>query len=159
VASPAIVNSIETVVITESTTHVHSLPSGRVNGNLLVNIVSKGKAVTFNALAGWTEIVDESAVAGIAILVRQIDGTEAGTITLTSSAISRSASICYQISGAADPATQLPELSTVATGSSVNPNATTVTPTGGSKDYLWISLFGRDGEEADDDTWVTAAPA
>jgi hypothetical protein len=34
-----------------------------------------------------------------------------------------------------------------------------VTVTGGSKDVLAIAFFGRDGEEADDDTWVTAAPA
>lgn len=57
-----------------------------------------------------------------------------------------------------NPATQAPELSTVATGTSTQPNATTVTPTGGAKDYLWITVAVTAGEEADDDTWGGAAP-
>jgi hypothetical protein len=112
-----------------------------------------------DALAGWNELLDEAIVLGLYIAWRLADGTEGTTTTFTLSSATRGAWIVYEISGMADPGTQAPQVGTTATGSSVNPDPPSVSVTGGSKDILTIACFGRAGEEADDDTWVTAAPA
>lgn len=156
---PTVQTTNETAVSTAGTSHAINLPTGIAAGDLIVILLDKGStAATFNSLAGWTEVVDENSANGITVWARDADGSEGATVTFTSSASTRSASISYRITGAATTAQQLPELSTVATGSSTAPDATTCTPTGGVKDYLWITFFGRAGEEADDDTWATSAP-
>lgn len=127
----------------------------------MLAVMSKGSAGTtpsVNALTGWTEIIDEAIVLGLYAAVHVCDGTEGSTVNFTLSSATRGAWIVYEISGAIDPATILPQIGTTATGSSVSPNPPNVNVTGGSKDVLAIAFFGRAGEEADDDTWVTAAP-
>lgn len=157
---PTVMSINESSLNTAGTSHVVSLPSGLALGNLLVILLDKGStAATMNSLAGYTEVVDENTANGITIWARDCDGTEGATVTFTSSASTRSAHISYRISGAEKASVQLPELSTVATGTSTAPEATAVTPTGGTKDYLWITMFGCAGEEADDDTWLNTAPA
>lgn len=130
-------------------------------GNLFVAVLSKGSAGTtpsVNALTGWTELLDEAIVLGLYVAYRVVDGTEDTTTTFTLSSATRGAWIVYEVSGHEAPATQPPQVGTTATGSSTTPNPPSVTVTGGSKDILAIVAFGRAGEEADDDTWVTAAP-
>jgi hypothetical protein len=162
VAFPAVVTSTESATATASTSHTVNLPGSLVVGNLIIICCNKGtpaaSAWVFNSVAGYSELVDEDVTNGITIWARQVDGTEGATVTMTSTQSIRSAETAYQISGADYLAIQPPQLSTVATGTSVNPNATTCTPTGGAKDYLWITMFGMAGEQADDDTLVTTAP-
>jgi len=161
-ASPAVVGTpAETAIVTASTTHVVNLPSGAV-GNQFVAVLSKGSAGTtpsVDALAGWTEVLDEAIVLGLFVAVRVCDGTEGATTTFTLSSATRGAWIVYEISGAENPATQAPQVGTTATGSSTTPDPPSVSVAGGAKDILTIALFGRAGEEADDDTWTTAAPS
>jgi len=113
-AFPAIEGTpAETAVSTASTTHAINLPASIVAGELLLIITAKGtpaQSTTFNALAGWTEVIDEAVSLGMTIWAREADATEGATVTMTSAAAVRSASIAYRISGAEDPATQLPEL-------------------------------------------------
>lgn len=160
-AFPAIVNTAESALLTAGTSHIVTLPASLVSGNLIIILCSRGVgAASFNALAGWTELVDDGVTYGVTVWARQSDGAEGASVTFTSTGSAvRSAHISYQISGAEALATQAPELSTVATATSNAPNATACTPTGGAKDYLWISFFSMANEEADDDTWVTSAPA
>lgn len=161
-ASPAVVGTAaETAVSTASTSHVVNLPTG-TTGNLLLAIMSKGSAgttPTVDALAGWNELLDEAQTLGLYIAWRTADGTEGATTTFTISSATRGAWIVYEISGHVDPGTQAPQIGTTATGSSTTPDPPSVSVTGGSKDILTIACFGRAGEEADDDTWVTAAPS
>lgn len=158
-AFPVVEATAESATATAGTSHIVSLPAGIVSGELILILSAKGStAATFNALAGYSELVDENAANAFTIWAHQGDGTEGATVTFTSSASTRSAEVSYRISGAQPLATQAPELSTVATGTSVNPNATTCTPTGGARDYLWITTFAMAGEQADDDTLVTATP-
>ena len=160
-AFPQVVGTpTESSLNTAGTSHVISLPALNTNGNLVLILIDKGSTSgTFNALAGWNEILDENLGNGIAILWRVVDGTEGATVTLTHSTSTRGAYIVYEISGAESPSVQPPELSTVATGTSTGPDPSTCTPTGGAKDYLWIAMFGCAGEEADDDTWCNSAPS
>lgn len=158
-AFPTVVSTNESSLNTAGTTHTVNLPGSLVSGNLILILLDKGStAATFNADGAWTELVDENAGNGITIWYRVSDGAEGATKAFTSSASTRSAHTSYQISGAEDPGTQAPELSTVATGTSANPNATTCTPTGGAKDYLWITMFGQAGEQLDDDSLTTVTP-
>lgn len=161
-ASPAVVGTpTETAIGTASTTHTVGLPSGAA-GNYFVAVMSKGSAGTtpsINALAGWSEALDEAIVLGLGVLYHLCDGTEGATVDFTLSSATRGAWIVYEISGMQNPATQVPQVGTTATGSSTTPDPPSVSVTGGAKDILTIAFFGRAGEEADDDTWVTAAPA
>lgn len=79
---------------------------------------------------------------------RHADGAEGATDTVTTVNSVKAASICWRITGADDPATQAPEISTVAVGTTTanTCNPTAVTPTGGSKDYLFLALGAQDGE-------------
>jgi hypothetical protein len=160
VAFPAVQGTpAESSTNTAGTSHVVTLPTGIQAGELLLVFIDKGStAATFNALAGWTELLDENLANGIAILYRWADGTEGASITLTSSASTRSARIAYRIAGAANPGTTPPTLGTVGTGTSTTPNPGNCNP-GTAKDYLWFTLFGGAGEEADDDTWCNSPPS
>lgn len=161
-ASPTIDGSpTETAIATANTSQVVNLPGG-TTGNLFIAILSKGSAGTtpsVNALAGWNELLDEAIVLGLYIAWREVDGTEGATTTFTLSSATRGAWIVYEIAGADDPNTQPPQVGTTATGSSTTPDPPSVSVTGGSKDILTIACFGRAGEEADDDTWCSAAPS
>ncbi len=159
-SSPTVVGTpAETAITSAGTSHVVNLPAG-ATGNLLIAILDKGStAATVNALTGWTELLDENSANGLYIAYRVCDGSEGATTTFTLSASTRGAWIVYEITGHVAPATQAPQVGTTATGSGTTPNPPSVSVTGGSKDILTIACFGRDGEEADDDTWVTAAPS
>jgi len=159
VAFPAVVTTAESATTTAGTAHTVNLPASLVAGNLLVIFFAIGStAATLNAVAGWTELVDVSVARDTKILVKDAVGDEGATLALTTSASTKSASIAYQISGAAPILTQRPQLSTVATGTSATPDPGTLTPVGGAKDYLWIAQFSLAGEEDDDDTWCNSAP-
>lgn len=157
-AFPVVQARAESNVTTAGTSHAVTKPTGTASGDLWVIFFGHAVACTLDALAGWTELVDTNAANSEKILYRLCDGTEGASVTFTSSASTKSAHLSYRISGTENPATQAPQLSTVATGTSTQPNATIVTPTGGAKDYLWITAFVTAGEEADDDTWGGAAP-
>jgi hypothetical protein len=158
-AFPVVEARAESSVTSPGTSHPVTKPTGTAAGDVWVIFFGHPLACTLDALAGWTELVDTNSANGEKWLVRKCDGTEDATVTFTSSASTKSAHLCWRISGAVDLATQAPELSTVATGTSTTPDATTCTPTGGAKDYLWITAAVTAGEEADDDTWGGAAPS
>jgi hypothetical protein len=157
VAFPAIDASAETAVSTAGTSHVINLPTG--SGGLLLLILAKGLATAaINSHSDWTELLDEASPTTNGLYIAYSTTATGGTTTLVSDSATRSATIVHRISGAEAPGTQAPQIGTTATGASVSPNPPAVTPTGGAKDYLWVACFSRSGEEADDDTWVTASP-
>jgi hypothetical protein len=159
VAFPVVQATNKSATSTAGTSHTVNLPASIAAGDLLIVLLDKGStAATVNALAGWTELLDENSGNGLYIAYRKADGTEGATITLTTSANTRSAEITYRISGAQDPAIQAPEIGTTGTGTSATPDPPTCTPTGGTKTYLWIAVAGMAGEEADDDTWSNTPP-
>ncbi len=159
-AFPAVRSSNESSTNSAGTTHTLNYPATISAGDTLLILLGKGStAATMNAVTDWNELVDENAAWGGFVAWKKATGSETGTIAFTSSANTKSASVMYAISGAADPTVTPPEISTVATGTSNAPNPTTCTPTGGAKDYKWITFFilGAAGEEADDDTWCNNA--
>lgn len=80
------------------------------------------------------------------LFYREATGSEGATDPLSCVNSVKLASITWIVTGAEDPAVQAPQNSTVAVGTNTAPDATTVTPTGGSKDYLFLYVLGCDGE-------------
>ena len=92
------------------------------------------------------------------IFTKVLNGSEGGDMVVTAAVATKSAWIAYNITTGTHDSATAPVFSTVATGTSTAPNAGSLTPAGGSKDYLWLTAFGQAGEEADDDTWVSGTP-
>src|SRR5262245_36187655 len=153
---------IRTFAITNGTTAGASvsvnLPATVSAGDTLFVIHRVAVAGAIGWPANWTELVDASpdgADDQISVAWKKADGSEGGTtITLTQTS-GKFASAAWAIQDAEDPTVQAPELSTVATGTSAaQPDATTVTPTGGAKAYLFLTFQLMEGEE----TGVTTYP-
>jgi hypothetical protein len=87
------------------------------------------------------------------IIYKVLDGSEGGNVAITIPS-SKACAIAYNIRDFSGT----PEKSSLNTGTSTTPDPLTVTPAGGSQDYLWIASVHTAGEEADDDTWCSAAP-
>ena len=159
-APPSVAGVAESATTTAGTSHTINLPASIVAGETLLVISDKGStAATIDALTGWTELIDENSANGLYAIWRKADGTEGATITLTSSAATRLASIAYRVQNAADPSVTAPEIATTGSGTSATPDPPSLSPSGGSKQYLWIAWAGMAGEEADDDTWGNTSPA
>jgi hypothetical protein len=79
---------------------------------------------------------------------RWADGSEGASTSVDLAATSKGGVIVWRITGAENPATQPPELPTPNTGttSANTANGPNVVPTGGSKDYLFLTAAGQDGE-------------
>lgn len=104
---------------------------------------------------GFTRIVTIN-TDPISFFYKVLDGSEGGFATITHSVNTKACQLAYNIQGS-DTAIE-PDNSSKSTATSTSPNADNVTPTGGPKDFLWIACFRQAGEEADDDTWCSAAP-
>jgi hypothetical protein len=149
VAFPEIVTTNTTNGTTAGTSVTVNLPGGLVAGNLLVSIHRAAGAGAIGWPTGWVELVESTADASddvTAIAWKAVNGTEGATMTVTQGS-QKFANICLQISGAYDPGQQPPQISTAATGTSTTPDPTLLTPTGGSKDYMWLWLGGWEGEQ------------
>jgi hypothetical protein len=142
-ASPVIFNTIVTNQALSVTSLAISLPSSLTAGRTLLALlrVATKDASTPTWPAGWTALVDTVVDGGTLRTVwawKKCTGTEGATATLTQATSTRFCAIAWQISGAADPAIIPPEVSSVGTSTSASTNAPAVTPTGGSKDYLFL---------------------
>lgn len=161
-ASPSIVTTNTTNGTSASTTPVLNLPGGTVTaGNTLIVAVRLATGTLGTWPGSWNEFFRDSSDASddtTAIAWKKADGTESGTtITMGSGTSAKFAAISWNINGADDPSTRAPEVSTAAVGTTTDLNPTTVTPTGGSKDYLFLYVGACDGEPV---TWPpTGTPA
>lgn len=156
-ASPAVAAVVEGGLTSANANMTITLPGGGSASDMYLVIVAKGSVSnTVNALAGWTEIVDDGAAAGI-FAAYYTGGGVPSNPTFVQSAASRSVWCAYRITGANLGIT--PDVSANATGTSTAPNATSATVTGGPKDVLAITCFAQNSTElADDDTLVTTFP-
>jgi hypothetical protein len=155
-ASPVVEGTAESSVNTAGTSHTVTLPANIVSTDLVLITMDIGStSATLNALANWSEVLDEAVANGLKIL-RYTGAGVPGNPTFTSSANTRSASIAWRISGA-DKST-IPQIGTTATGTSATPDPPASATPPATKDYLFIAFAGMAGEEADDDTWGNTPP-
>lgn len=159
-AFPSLEQAIGTDGTTASGTPVINLPvTGLAAGDLFVVVFRVAVAGVIGWPDGsWIEMFDASSDAAddqMALAYRQATGSEGSTISLTCTS-GKFAAAAWRIRGHINPSTQVPELSTVATGTTPNnPNATAVTPTGGAKDYLFGTICGMEGEATNPPTYPT----
>lgn len=139
---------------TAATGHTVGLPGGIQPGDLLLVWFrvagTSGGGSQIGWPAGWTEMFEDTSDASddaSALAWRKADGTEGSTIAVATAASAKAVAISWRITGAADPATQPPQRA-LAIGSGTTPNPPSLTPSGGSRDYLWLAIYGSDGETA-----------
>lgn len=131
-----------------------NLPASISAGETLVMFLrgNTGNAVFAGGTppTGWTALVNgevsDASNDATHVLWREADGAEGATVSVDLSANAKGTAIVVRVTGAEDPSTQAPEISTVAVGTGANGDSGSLTPTGGSKDYLWLVWIGLDGE-------------
>jgi len=153
-ASPTVYGITEGAGASSTT---HSITFTQTTGDLVVIFLNFDVTARTLSTVGdsFTDLTATSA--RFHILTKVLDGSEGGSMDVTIAVASKSAWLAYNIQGHASATA--PVFSTVATGTSTAPDSATLSPSGGSADYLWISAFSQAGEEADDDTWCSAAPS
>lgn len=135
---PTVQGTTVTTATTASTSHAASLPASIVSGELLELEVTVNTG-TITAPAGWSTLYNASPAAFFYLTAT---GSEGATVTVTTGTSTKFVSIARRISQWSGT----PEVSTVATATSVNPDSSSVTPSWGSDNQLYISVahgFGR----------------
>lgn len=117
---------------------------------LLVSIHRCAVAGAIGWPANWVELYNASGDAAddvISIAYKWILSSDGGNQISLTQGNGKFANLMWLIAGAEDPSIRPPELSTIAIGTTTPVNPTTVTPTGGVKNYLWLWLGGWGGEQ------------
>lgn len=142
------------------TSHTISLPTGIVAGSLVVIATRFAVASVSTWPAEWQNFLRHDVSPDAAddvntVVYRKCDGTEGASITVTTSVATKMATIARRVSGHEDPVVQAPQINADATGNSVNPDCGSISPIGGSKDYLFFALDQHSGEQTSTVTYPT----
>jgi hypothetical protein len=144
--SPAVQDTANSDSGANTTSHTVSLPANISGGDLLIVFFAcdGNPTVTWPTADGWSSIFSQSNGTSntLSIGYKIADGTEGASITVDTTASERSSHIAYRIYG--HDLYGAPEVSTAATGTDDTPDPNSLTPSGGSKDYLWIAVAGND---------------
>jgi len=161
-AAPVIEQVQQSSNDTNTTSHDLKVPVSMTNDNLLLMIFAHDDSESSDFVwpasgAQYNEFgLFKPGVVGLEFGWRVIDGSEAD-FNITSS-VEQSAHWGLEISGAIDPDTQAPEVSTGASGDSAAADSDSITPTGGSKDYLMISVAVLNNGDATFTVYPTNCP-
>lgn len=152
-ATPTIVSTNSSTRITVGTSHTVNLPASLVSGNILLLFFAMQENTAVTTPSGWTSLTQWQETTGatcqVNIFYKTSDGTEGATVTVTSTGSWRSAHATYQLSGWSGT----PEASSGTQGSSGTPDPTSLTPSGGTQDYLFFAIGVSQNTTA-----ITAAP-
>lgn len=161
-AFPTVVDTQVTDGTVAASTATINLPGqGVIKGNDLLIIFFRcavAGALTWPD-SDWQELVDASpdgADDQVGIAWKRARGNEGTTVTMGANGNGKFAALSWLIRG--DDMAIAPQLSTVATGSSATPDATSLSPTGGAKDYLWILMYCWEGEQNSGSSPPAAGP-
>ena len=144
--SPAIRSSTSSTETADTMSHTVSLPATVESGDTLLVFFVADEVPGITFPGGWN-LIETTGNGSALILVsywKEADGTEDGTtISVSTTSSQESAHASYAISGAIDPDTQAPQ-ATENTGADNSPDPPSISPTGGSKDYLFLAIAGID---------------
>ena len=147
-------NVAATIVTNGSTAATNkscNLPAGIASGDLLLLALRSAGNDTHSTPSGWSQLVlnntSDASDDRTSLWYKKANGTESSTVVINGTASLKFSCLSWRITGAADPAIQPPQVSTVATGTSTAPNPSALSPTGGTKLYLWIWLGGWEGKQ------------
>lgn len=151
-AFPTVASVNERNQTTDTTSH--SIFFTATSGQLVVAITgfSSPGSGTRTLPSGWTDITP-SGTTDITAMYKRLTGSDTSPVTLTSTNSERSWTIAYNITG--HHATSNPEMSdrTGGAGDPAQPDPTSLTPSWGADDTLWIACANQFGQTADDDDW------
>ena len=100
-ATPVVESTATSSSDSGTASHTVNLPSGIVSGDLLLVVFATDNGQTVTWPAGWESIFTKSVSRVVLdVGVRDADGNEGSTITVTTSGPDESASTSYRISGA-----------------------------------------------------------
>lgn len=124
-----------------SSSPVMTLPSGIQSGDLLIALIGGAGLNSIGIPVGWTQILTDASVsisfARLSIFARVADGLEGSTVTFSGvGTVVDPIFIGYRISGADG----LPEANSFRQANQ-NPSPPNLTPSGGAKDYLWLTGY------------------
>lgn len=150
-ASPVDANRIGTNIATAVSPWTISLPTGIVAGDLLL-LFTHNATNGFLTIAGWTVLLSRDLdLAGMErnMFYKWADGSESTSLSVAPLVgACKGCTLAWRITGAANPATRTPELVLGAdfTTAANAANPPSISPTGGSKDYLFLIVATCDGE-------------
>jgi len=110
------------------------MPSGIVAGEKLIVFFGCSNDVTVNTPSGWTKGVDGVHPTSLRIVVYTKIAVGGDTLTVTTSSNTIGVNITYRVLTNNDI-----EFSSTASGSSINPNPPSLTPAGGSQQYIYFA--------------------
>ena len=148
-AFPAVADNANSVTTATAASITADLPSYSA-GDVVVLLVHTAAAGAISTPSGWSVLIAEhhpavSSGDRVAAFMKTMDGSEGTTVVISSGGTPKWTVIAYTITGADDIATTPPEVTSEATGTSANPNAPSLAPSGGADDYLWIVFGGQEG--------------
>jgi len=82
---PILISSASTSNSTSSTTLVINKPTGTLEGDLMVGVMSSGNDRTWTGATGWTEVADQGATGSLRVAYKIAGAGEAATYTFTAS--------------------------------------------------------------------------
>lgn len=137
---PSLLDVTQTNATASGTNHSINMPASVSVGDLLVAVLSITTSTAITTPSGWTSIYSDTAAFATSAYYKVADGSEGGTTVNFVSAISS------VISGQthrvqASTYSGVPEASARATGSNVNPDPPTMTPSWGALNTLWMAVF------------------
>jgi len=143
---PVIASSSNSFEAEKVVNHTIDLPDDISSGDLLIIFFSTYRNNVATFPDGWNKFFEVSQERAITetIAWKEATGLEGDSIIVTIPIAQKSAHISYRITGAEDPDVQSPEASIGVVGGWGNflkPDS--LTPTGGSKRYLWIASYSK----------------
>ena len=149
--SPVRESAATTDFNSDTTAHVCNMPAGVVAGNLLIALFGNdGASATVSENGGhWTkfkDLQDAGPEGRLTAWYRVADGTADDIPDFVTSVAESGGAILYRISGAENPATQPPEASAGVGANSAAPDPDSLSPSGGSKDYLFLAAACIDSD-------------
>ena len=149
-ASPVAASRVNTLCSSDPWTV--TLVNGIVAGDLLIVIGRTGTGATFNLPTGWTWLLNndtsDASNDTVAVIYKWATGSEGTSLSWDLSGADNGCTIMWRITGAENPATQAPEIASATyignTADVADPPS--ISPTGGSKDYLFIAVGSHPGE-------------
>jgi hypothetical protein len=118
-----------------------------------------GGTITALLPTGWSWLVQNDQTDAsddtVSIIYKKADGSEGASLTWDMGFAIKGCAIAWRITGAEDPAIRAPEVASASFTTVANTaDPPIITPTGGSKDYLFLAIASKDGTNT-----FTAAPS
>lgn len=164
-ASPSSVSRTTTSVTVASSSWTVNLDPNLASGDLLIIILRSAETETstwpsgfdtflFDGSTTWHDIGGDAADDRETVMLRDCDGSEASSITVTFGTTTKGCAVAYRISGAQTVATGHPILA-ASGGNDVNPDPISAPVTSPPKDILSLALDTHVGEQTSTVTYPT----